>query len=159
MNHILIEWEKSDNILDNFFIKNEEIRLNLRIYSLKNLNSNLEYMINKIIDINDIVISEDETLVGKLLTGLFLILSINPLDFKILKGKGIDEIIDQLEINSDTNEVVIEKRKIDNFIKSKQAYEQIIKWFIENKLFILEEGIYIYKGKNIKSAKIFSLLN
>jgi len=158
MNNIKIEWTDNNSILNQIFKSNKQkssknIKLDLRVYETTKYSTGLDELSIKVMASLGIsnAFSESKTLIS-----LLFILSINPFKINIMKGNGIDDIIDNFQKDEESGVIFIERKKMEKILNFNDLSLKSLDWFLENNLFELNDKKLVFKGNTIKSAKVYS---
>lgn len=91
---------------------------------------------------------------GNLILALCAVILINPFEVKLLKGKGIDPLIDASAFDEETGERFINRNEFIKFCTDNNLSIEILNW-LESKGFIyLKEDRIMFK-KTFKNGRIF----
>ena len=157
MKNIYITWDKDDTLMDNLANHSSKRKgLDLRIYQT-NKTISIDKVSDKIFAIAALDITESSIL--KAVIAFFFIISLSPYDFKIMKGNGIDNIIDLLKVDEEKNYLYVEAALLETELHKLNLGIKSLEWFRTNNLFELEADKYIFRGNKIESAKIYQSLD
>jgi hypothetical protein len=158
MKNIFLEWYDCDNVLNQFgsdVTQDKKTSFELRIYQTTKKITSLDTMIDKVIEAVDLFVAEEKGTVEKVLIGLLLVLSVSPFKFKILEGKGIDNIIDSVKLDAETGDIYIDKKIFDSICIYDSIKKDTINWFAENDLLEIKKDRILFNRSTLKSGKIY----
>lgn len=156
MKEVLVKWNEEKSMLDQFYVEKPKKGFDLRIYQTTKEVS-LDNLADKIIGVLGLGISDSKF--ANLVISLLLIMSISPFQFKIMKGKGIDNIINKLKHDENGDFLYINKSELEDELYKNNIGTKAMDWFVDNKLFEINAGRYIFRGNRIKSAEIYQSLD
>lgn len=90
---------------------------------------------------------------GQLLLALCAIILINPFEIRVLKGYGIDPLIESSDFDQETGERYISKEQFENLCRMHDIKFDIISW-LEQKSLVRQNSGKIYFSRNLKKGKV-----
>lgn len=156
LEEIHLEWEGSHPVFDEFPLVESapdngfEIRpmLSVRGTSLKDaVLAFCGYM--TVFDSKTI----NDTPMGNLILALCAVILVNPFEVKILRGKGIDPLIDASDFDTETGERFIGKREFLKFCSENKISQNLLAWLEQNNFVYTNQDRIVFK-RALKSGRV-----
>lgn len=158
LSELEIEWEGNAPIFDEISFENNVDRedLEARIYLSKRKTDLLD-MVERFSTALGFasIMGNTNNLYAKFVLGFAIASLINPYKIKILSGNGIDDLLDQAEIDEETDEQKIEIKKFLVHCKKAEISSSIIDWFSDNGFAYTTDSHIIFRN-SFERGKIIS---
>ncbi|WP_150084320.1 hypothetical protein [Prosthecochloris aestuarii] len=151
----MLEW-KGDVEMFNDVEPHEELptgQLGARLFLVRQ--ASLVDMIGRFLMIREISSFLSDTMYGKLFLGFCVVALVNPFKIKLLKGSGLDSLIENAQIDDETNCLYVDKKSYHEYCRAHDLNPDVIDWFEEHGFAESSHGFIFFKNK-FKHGKVFN---
>lgn len=151
-----LQWEGSHPIFDDFPLIENTPKTGLAIRTmLSTRGSSLKDIVLGFCGYMTIFDSDTvkQSPYGQLLLALCAIILINPFEIRVLKGCGIDELIDSSDFDQETGERYLSKDQFESLCRIHDIKFDIISW-LEQKKLVQQSNGKVYFSRKLKKGKV-----